>query len=230
VRVLTGRQLDEVLVELDRLSTWGPEGDEPLGGNLISEEDFIRISLKYGAGKDGGHHKIYSRISLNPAVPSLIVEVGIGTNNPKLASNMGVSGMPGASLRMWTEIFPNSHVIGADIDRSILVTEPRIETFWVDQQSEGALEEFLEKIEELGGASLIIDDGLHTPEANLRTFRILHKALVPGGYYVVEDIERSWAGFWSTLGKSLQGFESQFLVVPEKDHSADGFFVLRKKL
>ena len=37
-----------------------------------------------------------------------IFECGIGTNDPKLVSTMGVKGKPGASLRAWRDYFNNA--------------------------------------------------------------------------------------------------------------------------
>jgi hypothetical protein len=49
-----------------------------------------------------------------------VYENGIGTNNTNLTSNMSSTGIPGASLRVWRDYFPNSIVIGTDIDRDVL--------------------------------------------------------------------------------------------------------------
>jgi hypothetical protein len=38
--------------------------------------------------------------------PIRIFELGLGTNNPNFAANMGERGRPGASLRAWRDIFP----------------------------------------------------------------------------------------------------------------------------
>jgi hypothetical protein len=40
-----------------------------------------------------------------------VFECGLGTNNPALASSMGVYGKPGASLRVWRDYFPNAVVV-----------------------------------------------------------------------------------------------------------------------
>src|SRR5262249_23189855 len=48
-----------------------------------------------------------------------VFECGLGTNNPKLQSSMGSTGVPGASLRVWREYFPNAMILGADIDKDI---------------------------------------------------------------------------------------------------------------
>ena len=49
-----------------------------------------------------------------------IFELGLGTNNVNLPSNMGSNGRPGASHFGWSEFFFNSHIFGADIDTDIL--------------------------------------------------------------------------------------------------------------
>ena len=62
-----------------------------------------------------------------------ILEVGIGTNMLDMPSTMGVTGIPGASLRAWREIFPAATVVGADVDKRILFQDDGIETYYVDQ-------------------------------------------------------------------------------------------------
>ena len=52
-----------------------------------------------------------------------VFEFWVGTNNPNLASSMGVLENPGASLRDWRDYFPNALVFGADIDIEILFTD-----------------------------------------------------------------------------------------------------------
>ena len=88
------------------------------------------LSEKYGSDK-GGYKKIHSwdphnytdfyHKVLAEKIQSTkkVFECGIGTNNPKLVSNMGVDGIPGASLRMWRDYIPNAQIYGADIDQDI---------------------------------------------------------------------------------------------------------------
>ncbi len=65
--------------------------------------------------------------------PLRLFELGLGTNNVNLPSNMGPQGKPGASLYGWREFFPNSEIFGADIDTDILFNADRIKTFYCDQ-------------------------------------------------------------------------------------------------
>lgn len=64
----------------------------------------------------------------------ILLEVGIGTQNLNITSNMRSLGVPGASLRAWRDYLPNAHVIGADIDRSTFFHEDRITCVDVDQR------------------------------------------------------------------------------------------------
>jgi hypothetical protein len=74
----------------------------------------------------------------------LVLECGLGTNNPNIPSNMGKNGQPGASLRVWRDYFPNAQIIGVDIDKDILFTENRIETRYIDQTSSETIMEFFQ--------------------------------------------------------------------------------------
>ena len=140
-----------------------------------------------------------------------IFEIGLGTNNLDVPSNMGIGGKPGASLRAFSKYLPDSIIHGADIDRRILFNEGNIETFWVDQLSYESLEKVFNKSNEY---DLIIDDGLHNSEANLKTLFSTAKAVRVGGYIVVEDIanESASINYWNIIKKILSNsFECELV-------------------
>jgi hypothetical protein len=115
-----------------------------------------------------------------------VFECGIGTNNPNLISNMTKDGIPGASLRMWREYFPNAHIYGADVDRDILFTDERITTRYVDQldpESVSELSYWLPK-----DLDIVIDDGLHSAPAAITLFSGIYNNLRAGGFYIIEDV------------------------------------------
>ena len=128
--------------------------------------------------------------------PLLIFELGLGTNNPKLSSTMGVNGRPGASLRGWRELFPHALVYGADIDRDILFEEDRIKTFYCDQLDSVAIRDLWSQAVLQGGMDIIIEDGLHTFEANTSFLDGSLERLRPGGFYVIEDINQKTIEKW----------------------------------
>ncbi len=118
---------------------------------------------------------------------STVLECGIGTNNPLLASSMGAKGAPGASLRVWRDYFPHAHIFGVDIDRDVLFKEDRITTHYVDQTNASAVRTMWATIGN-PEMDLIIDDGLHTFDAAKSFFEESSKHLRSTGIYVIEDV------------------------------------------
>lgn len=118
-----------------------------------------------------------------------IFELGIGTNNPQIACNMGINGRPGASLYGWEEFFPNSEIYGADIDKKIIFNTERIKTYYCDQTNAIIIKEMWNKKElEEKFFDIIIEDGLHTYDANVCFFENSIEKLNSKGYYIIEDI------------------------------------------
>ena len=156
------------------------------------------IMNKYGSDKGGcgrfschNYTNLYQLLFNNIKNDNLnIFELGLGTNNTDIAYNMGPSGKPGASLKSWKEFLPNSMIYGADIDKSVLFNEDRIETFYCDQTSPEIIKDMwnskdLKNIE----FDFIIDDGLHEFDANIIFFEnSLHKLKV-NGYFIIEDLK-----------------------------------------
>lgn len=118
-----------------------------------------------------------------------VFELGIGTNDESLASNMTKNGIPGSSLRVWQEYFFNAKIVGADIDEKILFKEARIKTYLVDQTSKVSIETMWKKIK--NNFDIIIDDGLHEYNANITFFENSFHKLKSNGIYIIEDITKS---------------------------------------
>ena len=118
-----------------------------------------------------------------------VVECGLGTNNPMLASSMGSNGRPGASLRMWRDYFPNATIVGCDIDSDILFSEERIKTFQCDQTSISSIKTFLKNAELVeNSVDIIVDDGLHDYSAGVCFFENMIAYLRLDGMYIIEDV------------------------------------------
>jgi hypothetical protein len=161
---------------------------------------------RYGSDKSTIHnyHIFYASV-LDQSKPIALLEIGMGTNNTAVPSNMGRAGRPGASLRAFRDFLPLGNVYGADVDRGILFEEDRIRTVFVDQLDGGTLDTLPAR---LGCTQfdVIIDDGLHAMGANTNTVVHLLPFLAPGGVLVVEDIqmigERRCNG-WDVVGRLL---------------------------
>ena len=131
------------------------------------------------------YYSIFEKLRYSPI---RIFELGLGTNNTSLPSNMGKNGKPGASLYGWSTFFPNATVFGADIDKDILFETDKIKTFFCDQTNPVVINEMWNQPALLDQFDIIIDDGLHEYHSNSCFFyNSIHK-LKKGGYYIIEDI------------------------------------------
>ena len=163
------------------------------------------LFIYYGSDKATIHnyHIIYYDIlkdKLNKKIN--ILEIGIGTNNINILSNMGKNGKPGASLRAFRDFLPNANVYGADIDRKILFTEERINTFYIDQTDIDILN--LVKSELINiKFDLIIDDGLHNTEANLNSILFSLDLLSSKGIIIIEDIDENDLVYYQIIAAFL---------------------------
>ncbi|MCK1682805.1 hypothetical protein IVA87_26180 [Bradyrhizobium sp. 147] len=155
-----------------------------------------------------------------------ILEIGLGSNNPDVVSSMGKFGRPGASLRAFRDFLPNSEIFGADVDRRVLFEEDRIRTYFVDQTSLRSLDELAAVLPE--ALDLIIDDGLHSPSANIATLIFALKKLKCNGWFVVEDVAEKSVPVWQLVSailpqqytcRILQG-RSGFMVIVKKTSGA----------
>ena len=137
-----------------------------------------------------------------------LFELGIGTNNVEVESNMGEHGNPGASLYGWNKYFPKADLYGADIDRGCLFEhmQKRIQTFYCDQTDPESIAALWL---ELAGKKfkIIIEDGLHTPAANRCFLENSLHMLDDGGIYIVEDIDAKHVDEFNEL---LHGWRQRF--------------------
>ena len=154
---------------------------------------------KYGSDKSSKHdyHFFYAYFLRDKKEIKNIVEIGLGTNNVDVVSNMGINGKPGASLRAFKDFCPNANIYGGDIDERILFNEDRISTFFVNQTCQKSLNEFKKKLP--NEIDLFIDDGLHSPHANINTLAIAITLIKKGGWILIEDIGNDKLQIWKTI-------------------------------
>jgi hypothetical protein len=207
--------------------------------NVIAPTEMCRVMLWNGSDKSLVRHNftvVYSALfeSLRRH-PLRIFELGLGTNNPNLASSMGAYGTPGASLRAWRKLFPNALIYGADIDRDILFEEDGIKTFYCDQLDSSAIDELWSQPALKGGMDVIIDDGLHTIEANLSFLGRSIEHLRPGGIYVVEDILTTVLGQWhnqleTSYSKRFPDCDFALVELPNASNRYDNNLLVIRRL
>jgi hypothetical protein len=167
--------------------------------------ELCKIMGECGSDKGNYHIKtswhnytlLYSKILSNIRYDNLrIFELGLGTNNINIKSNMGKDGKPGASLYGWSIYCPNSQIFGADIDKNILFQTDRIKTYYCDQLDAQIIKEMWSNPELNEPFDIIIEDGLHEFEANVTFFENSIHKLKQGGYYIIEDIIGSIIPIW----------------------------------
>jgi hypothetical protein len=206
--------------------------------NVLAPTPMCRAMTRHGSDKGRDRHNyttVYSALfgGLRDR-PLRIFELGLGTNNPRLASTMGATGKPGASLRGWRDFFPLASVYGADIDRDILFEDDRIETFYCDQLDPAAIRDLWARPVFQEGLDILVEDGLHTFEANLSFLDGSLANLRPGGVYVVEDIGKAALPAWRDLledryPKRFPGHEFALVELPNPFNQDDNnLLVIRR--
>lgn len=143
------------------------------------------IGLKQGTDKSRHSYKGISYLDIynkhfekNRLDVKVFVEIGI---------------LNGSSLRMWKEYFPNAIIYGIDIDpRCKSFEEDRIKIFIGDQNDD----DFLNKIKsEIPSIDILLDDGSHITNHQIKTFNYLYGLINKKGFYVIEDLRNSYEEF-----------------------------------
>ena len=168
------------------------------------EQDVLgRLFTKYGSDKSTTHNyfMLYASILNSMESVTKVLEIGLGTNYPDIVSTMGKGGRPGASLRAFRDYLSDASVFGADFDRRVLFEEERIKTYFVDQTDPDTFEELGNQIG--GNFDLMIDDGLHSPNANLHSLKFFLPRLKVGGYAVIEDVNPHTVDLWKIVSSLL---------------------------
>ena len=204
--------------------------------NVLAPTRICRVMTNHGSDKARAHNytTVYSALfGERWKEPLRIFELGLGSNNPGVPSNMGTFGVPGASHRGWRTLFPHALVYGADVDRGILFHEDRIKTFYCDQLDPMSIRQLWSHPDLQGGMDIIIEDGLHTFEANVSFLEGSLDQLRPGGIYVVEDISASDVANWyerleTVYAKKYPKYEFAFAILPYDGNWANNMLVVRR--
>lgn len=150
------------------------------------------IFKKYNSDKSAWHNyttlyaPVFEALGIRNK-PINLFELGLGSINPSIESNMGHLGTPCASMHSFKEFFPSANIYGADIDKDILIQEDRIQTFYCDQTNPQIIKAMWNLVGDVE-FDVIIDDGLHKHYANRCFFENSYHKLKKGGLYVIEDV------------------------------------------
>ena len=203
--------------------------------NLRAPTEMCRVMTSFGSDKAiHSYTPLYSTLFKGWCdKPLRVLELGLGTNHPEMLSNMGMFGTPGASLRGWRHLFPRASIYGADVDRRILFEEERIRTFYCDQLDQSSIRELWSHPELRDGADIIIEDGLHTFEANISFLQGSLEHLRPGGVYITEDIggKRYFEDWYKWLENCSQRYPThEFAFLDLQEGGFANMLVVRRPL
>ena len=139
---------------------------------------------KYNSDKlRHGYIEIYQKYFINLKNQELkILEIGVAD---------------GASIKVWSDYFVNSKVVGIDIKNIDIekkdLSKKNICIYQGSQSDEG----FINKIINIHkNFDIIIDDGSHYPKDVIKSFNLLFPVLNLNGLYFVEDLQTSYNHFF----------------------------------
>ena len=184
--------------------------------------ELCEIMSKHGSDKSSCVHNytlIYSELFKNiKASANHFFELGIGTINS------------GASLRGWKEYFTSANIYGADILDEVLFTEHRIQTYQCDQLDKKSISKLWYKFKDVE-FDVILEDGLHTYEANIHFFENSFFKVKKGGYYIIEDIVEKYTFLYEEYFENCknQFEEYQILKLDNDINPNDNVLVIIKK-
>lgn len=165
------------------------------------------LARKWGTDKAFFYAPYYEVLFSGRTVRKLL-EIGIGTPSA-MAESIARAGWtdyrPGASLRMWAEYFPEAEIYGIDIDPEVCAVsaDARIMTECGDSTIKPT-ELFMELSFRF---DVIIDDGSHKPQDQLRTMQNFYQLLAPDGIYITEDVSEP---FETPYPAELVNFSNQY--------------------
>jgi hypothetical protein len=153
---------------------------------MTDHDDLRALFAKYGTDKLELAHVYHALLYFRRHEIRSVLEIGIGA----MCSMRGYAAphyLPGGSLRAWRDWLPNASVLGLDIRDETLFREDRISTDVCDSTDAVSVRRVLAD----QTFDLIIDDGAHEWEAQLKTLTNCYPHLRADGLYVIEDIYRA---------------------------------------
>jgi len=156
--------------------------------NIVTDEraTMSDIAKKYPTDKDFTHNyfnAVYEKY-FSPIRDEVkkFCEVGVG------GFWQDAGWVPGNSLRVWDEYFPNAEILGLDINSFDLTSQGKVVVDYIDQSNKTLVDEYADKISEY---DIILDDGSHVMYDQQITIASFFKSLKSGGIFVMEDLHSS---------------------------------------
>jgi hypothetical protein len=174
--------------------------------NLEFEETIRGIFLHTPSDKvEHGYMQMYASIFAQQGPFDLVIEFGIGSTDQLHQTN---------SLTAWSEISEKSKIIGFDINKEVFFVNSRVRSHFADQTDWQSMErDVLTRINaELPEKVLIIDDGLHEPNAFINMIRVFNKLRNVNATLVIEDLRLAYILLLFLWNKSF-GFRGNAVLL-----------------
>ncbi len=91
----------------------------------------------------------------------------------------------GNSTRVWKWFFSQAQITGIDINPKCVKSAQKRVKIEIGSQTDGP---FLDRVCEENPPTIIVDDGSHVSEHIIFSFERMFSKVLPGGFYIVEDI------------------------------------------
>jgi hypothetical protein len=156
--------------------------------NIVTDEraTMSDIAKKYPTDKDFTHNyfnAVYEKY-FSPIRDEVkkFCEIGVG------GFWQDAGWVPGNSLKVWDEYFPNAEILGLDIKSFDLTSQGKVTVDYIDQSNKELVDEYTSKLTEY---DIILDDGSHVMYDQQITMASFFKSLKSGGIFVMEDLHSS---------------------------------------
>lgn len=144
-----------------------------------------QIGLKYGTDKS--RHKIHK--NSNTTYLEIYEKFFLEKRNENLVI-CEIGTLNGESARTWEEYFPNADIHMIDINPNAKTIETERIKVHIGSQNDTPFLTGL--INEVKNFDIIIDDGSHIVNHQIKTFNTLYPYLNEGGVYIIEDLRNSY--------------------------------------
>jgi predicted O-methyltransferase YrrM len=144
----------------------------------VAMEPLSSIASRYPTDKDEPGRRLLAAyeemLGSRRHVPTRMLEIGIAN---------------GGSARMWLDYFDSVEIVAVDIEPDAANRAPANITVLVGDQGN---ERFLAELATHGPFDVVIDDGSHMSDHQIRGIKTLWPTVKPGGVYAVEDTHTSY--------------------------------------
>lgn len=141
----------------------------------------------------------------------------------KITNLLEIGVLKGESLKLWRDYFSKGEIVGIDIFKRVSyeyvsnnlkgldIQLDMVDSFQDDLFNINNRNNFIEKYQDKK-FDIIIDDGLHTGEAQYKSFKNFSSLVNKGGVYVIEDVRDESVEFLSQINNI------KFLHLSDKSH------------